>query len=131
MILFHRPVFLVVLVVTTSLLMNGCNYFDRAEKNSARLTGGNPKKGRDKILYYGCESCHTIPGIRGAEGMVGPPLDHIARRTYIAGELPNTPQNMMYWIQKPHEVEQHTAMPDMNVSENDSRDIVAYLYTLR
>ena len=106
-------------------------YFDGAEKTAARPTGGNPKIGRDKILYYGCESCHTIPGIRGAMGMVGPPLDHIASRTYIAGEPPNTPHNMMHWIRKPRDVEQHTAMPDMNVSENDRRDIVAYLYTLR
>jgi cytochrome c len=119
------------MIVILVAALGGCNYFDSTEKRAARLTGGNPKIGRDKILYYGCESCHTIPGVRGAKGMVGPPLDHIASRTYIAGELPNTPQNMMYWIRKPREVEQHTAMPDMNVSENDSRDIVAYLYTLR
>jgi hypothetical protein len=28
-------------------------------------------------------------------------------------------------------VEPHTAMPEMGVTEQDSRDIAAYLYTLR
>jgi cytochrome c2 len=63
--------------------------------------------------------------------MVGPPLDHFAYRVYIAGMLPNTPDNLMHWIQKPQEVVPRNAMPDMGVNEKDSRDIAAYLYTLR
>jgi cytochrome c2 len=45
--------------------------------------------------------------------------------------LPNTPDNLMHWIQKPQEVVPRNAMPDMGVNEKDSRDIAAYLYTLR
>ena len=59
-----------------------------------RMTGGDPIAGRDKIRHYGCHGCHTIPGIAGADAMVGPPLTHWARRVYIAGELPNTPENL-------------------------------------
>jgi cytochrome c2 len=61
---------------------------------------------------------------------VGPSLDGIADGSYLAGELSNTPANMMHWIQHPRQVEPHTIMPEMNVSEDDSRDIAAYLYTL-
>ena len=52
-------------------------------------------------------------------------------REFIAGELPNTPPNLMRWIQHPRQVEAHTVMPEMGVTEQDSRDIVAYLYTLQ
>jgi cytochrome c1 len=62
---------------------------------------------------------------------VGPPLDGIGNRQYIAGELPNTAENLMLWIQHPRQVEPHTVMPEMNVNEQDSRDIAAYLYTLQ
>ena len=96
-----------------------------------RMTGGDPKAGRLKIRNYGCHACHTIPGVTGAHALVGPPLTNIASRAYLAGELANTPENMMLWIQHPHAIEQHTVMPEMNVSEDDSRDITAYLYTLR
>jgi cytochrome c1 len=58
-------------------------------------------------------------------------LTGIGNRSYIAGELPNTPTNLMRWIQHPQSVEAHTIMPEMGVTEDDSRDIAAYLYTLR
>ncbi|HEY1464819.1 MAG TPA: hypothetical protein VGF44_15490 [Terriglobales bacterium] len=93
--------------------------------------GGDAHAGRVEIRKYGCETCHTIPGVPGAHGLVGPPLTGIGNRSYIAGELPNTPANLMHWIQHPHSVEVHTLMPEMGVTENDSRDITAYLYTLR
>jgi cytochrome c2 len=93
-----------------------------------QFAGGDSRAGRDKITYYGCPACHEISGIRTATGRVGPSLVHISRQTYLAGELPNTPQNMALWIQKPRDVEPHTAMPDMAVSDQDARDITAYLY---
>lgn len=63
-----------------------------------------------------------------ASGKVGPPLTAFAMRTYIASEVPNTPANLKHWIQ--HDIEQHTAMPEMGVTDEDSKDIAAYLYTL-
>jgi cytochrome c1 len=93
--------------------------------------GGNAHAGKIEIRKYGCNTCHTIPGVPGARGLVGPPLTGIGNRSYIAGELPNTPTNLMRWIQHPQSVEAHTIMPEMGVTEDDSRDIAAYLYTLR
>ena len=66
-----------------------------------------------------------------ADATVGPPLTKVARRVFLAGHIQNTPENMMRWIRHPHAFEPQTAMPEMGVSEQDSRDIVAYLYTLR
>jgi cytochrome c1 len=63
--------------------------------------------------------------------MVGPPLLSFSRRTMIAGELPNTQENLVRWIQHPRAVEPATAMPDLGLSEDQSYDISAYLYTLR
>jgi cytochrome c len=106
-----------------------CN---RADVTTARhLTGGEPSRGPDAIRKYGCDSCHTIPGVLTADAVVGPPLTSIARRTYLAGRIQNTPENMIQWIRHPHSVDDKTLMPEMNVSDRDGRDIAAYLYTLR
>jgi cytochrome c2 len=115
-----------------ALTASACSRVNSQEfRQAAILTdGGNARAGARAIRQYGCNACHTISGIPGARGLVGPPLDGIADRSYLAGELFNTPANMMRWIQHPHEVEPHTIMPEMNVSEDDSRDISAYLYTL-
>jgi len=95
------------------------------------ISNADAGRGRAAIRRYGCGSCHSIPGITGADGLVGPPLGQIASRVYIAGVLPNEPENMIRWIQNPPAVDEKTAMPNMGVTARDARDIAAYLYTLR
>ncbi|MEH6641585.1 c-type cytochrome [Vreelandella glaciei] len=92
---------------------------------------GDPVKGKAAITAYGCGSCHTIPNVPGANGRTGPPLERIATRTYLAGVLPNTPEEMERWIRAPETIDPRTAMPNMAVSVGDARDITAYLYTLK
>ena len=97
----------------------------------AASTGGNADEGRAVIRTFGCGSCHTIPGIREANGKVAPPLTFFADRTYIAGRVPNTPANLVLWISNPPAIDPRTAMPDLGLSEQQSRDVAAYLYTLK
>jgi cytochrome c1 len=95
------------------------------------VVGGDPEQGRAAARVYGCGSCHVIPGVPGARGVVGAPLGEFARRKYIAGNLPNTPENLVAWLRNPQAVEPGTAMPNLNVSESDARNLAAYLATLR
>jgi cytochrome c2 len=97
----------------------------------APALGGDPERGRLLLRQFACGSCHSIPGVAAATGKVGPPLNGIAQRVYLAGALPNTPQNMAAFIRAPHEVDPRTAMPAMGVTEEHARDMVAYLYTLK
>ncbi|MGH7056260.1 MAG: c-type cytochrome [Gammaproteobacteria bacterium] len=98
---------------------------------SALAGPGNQKRGAELILHYGCGTCHTIPGIPNARGEVGPPLNRISRRTFIAGMLPNTRQNMMLWLMYPQKIIPGNAMPDMGLTEQQAADITAYLSKLR
>jgi cytochrome c oxidase assembly factor CtaG/cytochrome c2 len=124
------------LVVHTAVVLlcviglNACTE-DPTRQWAAEMTGGTPARGREAIRSYGCQSCHTIPGVTGAKALVGPPLTGIASRSYIAGVMSNTPQHMIEWLRNPPGIDSKTAMPNMNVTERDARDIAAYLYTLR
>ncbi|HEX3554103.1 MAG TPA: c-type cytochrome [Thermoanaerobaculia bacterium] len=111
------------------LALCGCG--GSVERQAAAMTGGEPGRGKVLVRKYGCESCHTIPGVSGADGTIGPPLDGIAKRSYLAGRLPNEPQNMIRWIRDPQAIEPGSAMPEMGITERDGRDIAAFLYTLR
>jgi cytochrome c2 len=115
--------------VLAVILLCGCG--QSVERQAAAMTGGEPARGRVLVRKYGCEACHTIPGVSGADGTIGPSLESIARRAYLAGRLPNEPQNMIRWIREPQAVSPGTVMPEMGVTEQDGRDIAAYLYTLR
>jgi cytochrome c len=105
-----------------SLLLVGCS---RAGLDDVAM------RGRDHIQYYGCGSCHTIPGVSGAHATVGPPLNRMGVRTYIAGTLANSPQHLALWIQHPQQIHPGTAMPEMGVTPGDAADIARYLEQLR
>lgn len=63
--------------------------------------------------------------------MVGPSLDHMARHTTIAGKFQNNVPNMTKWLQNPQAMDPTNAMPNLGVTPDDSRDMTAFLYTLR
>lgn len=110
-------------------LLCGCG--DANEKHATAQTGGDPKQGEEIIGKYGCGGCHTIPGIRNAKALVGPSLEHMASRTYVAGVLKNNPENIVRWIINPPEVDDKTAMPRLGLSDKEARHAAAYLYTLK
>lgn len=116
--------------MSSLLLAAGCRG-GRETPPAEIVPGGSPSAGARLIASYRCGACHTIPGISGADGLVGPPLTLFARRTYVGGELPNTPSNLIRWIRDPPAVEPNTAMPALGLSEQQARDVAAYLYTLR
>jgi cytochrome c len=104
---------------------------NHVRRTAEQITGGNPDRAAAAVRKYGCGSCHTIPGLDGANGLVGPPLERLGRRSYIAGHLVNNPDTLIAWIRHPHRFNRVTAMPEMGVGEQDARDIAAYLYTLQ
>ncbi|WP_375275309.1 c-type cytochrome [Methylorubrum thiocyanatum] len=83
------------------------------------------------IRSYGCGGCHDIPGIAGANGVVGPSLHGIGRRVFIAGMLRNTQGEMVRWLRDSQGVVPGNAMPNMGLGEDEARAIAAYLATLR
>jgi cytochrome c2 len=121
---------LVAIWCAAAATMNACDAGERY-RAAAEATGGDPARGQAAIQTYGCDTCHVIPGVATAKSLVGPPLNAIAARTYVAGVVVNTPENMESWIQHPRAIDARTAMPDTGVTEIDARDITAYLYTLR
>lgn len=101
------------------------------ERKAAPLVAGDRERGRTALAQYACRSCHMIPGVTGSEVYVGRPLKGLAGRRYIAGRLPNTQENLIRWIRNPQEVDPQTAMPVLGVTEDDARDMSAYLLTER
>jgi cytochrome c2 len=92
------------------------------------ITGGDASQAPAVLRRYGCAACHTIPGIAGADGQVGPALSGIVHRVYIGGVAPNTPENLVRWIVSPQSLSPGSAMPPSGISEAEARDVAAYLY---
>lgn len=113
------------LLASIALGLAGCQ-----DEQTPAMSAG-VKHGIALIEQNGCGTCHMIPGVKGADGLVGPPLAMIGRRIYIAGVRRNTPENMIAWLQDPQAVVPGNVMPNMGLSRRDAIDIAAYLDTLR
>lgn len=107
------------------LLLLGCR------QESAPPPIGDAAHGKQLVQQYSCTSCHDIPNVSGPKGMVGPPLAHVASRQVIASKLPNTPANVIRYLQNPQSVDPQNVMPNFGLTPEQCKDIAAYLYTLK
>jgi cytochrome c2 len=97
----------------------------------AAHVAGDAERGRRLLRDYGCGGCHRIPGVAGARGNVGPSLEAVAERVYLAGRVPNSPEGMARFILDPRAFQPRTAMPDVGASDDEARDMVAFLHRTR
>ena len=122
---------LLALLGTGAWLVNDGIAARAAIEPAAAITGGVPERGRALTGERGCGGCHVIPGVPRAAGLVGPSLERVASRVYIAGVLANTPGNMVRWLQDPPAVDPLTAMPRLDLGDQEARDIAGYIYSLQ
>jgi cytochrome c2 len=108
-------------------LLAGCGERDVPKK----VSGGDPAQGQRLMAHYQCTACHAIPEVPGAVGDAGPPLAQFGRRSYIAGGIPNTADNLTRWLDNPPAMKPGTGMPDLGVSPQEARHMAAYLFTLQ
>lgn len=101
------------------------------EEAARNVYDADPDNGARLMTELGCGGCHVIPGIAGANGTVGPSLHGFARRAYVAGVLPNEPGGVTRWLMNPPAQSPQTAMPKIEMTEEQARDMTAYLMTLR
>jgi cytochrome c oxidase subunit II len=88
------------------------------------------KIGRDIFFSTSCINCHAVGGTN-AEGVFGPDLTHVmSRETLGSGVVPNTPENLRRWVRDPQTVKEGCLMPDMQLSDQQLDQIVAFLLTL-
>jgi cytochrome c2 len=109
------------IVVAVGCAVAACAYF------AVRANGTNAGPAPVLIASIGCGACHTIAGVEGANGAVGPSLVGLSDRRTIAGRLPNTPDNLAHWIEQPQEVDPGNLMPDLGLSRGEAAEIASYL----
>lgn len=114
--------------VLCTIALAGCGK-DKAA--APAVAGGDPKQGQRLMAQYQCAACHQIPEVPGVQGNAGPPLDGFGHRSYIAGGIPNLPDNLVRWLDNPQAVKPGNLMPDVGVSPDEARHMAAYLYTLQ
>jgi mono/diheme cytochrome c family protein len=95
------------------------------------MVQSDPERGRQLIENVGCAACHDIPGVGWPKGNLGPALSGFADQALVAGQAPNQPDVLSAFVRNAPAVVPGSTMPPMPLNPEDSRDVAAYLYTLR
>jgi cytochrome c2 len=122
------------ILLLTLLATLACNRAETITTTAAPVAPpiGDASRGPALAAQYGCNVCHIIPGVSGPQGSLGPSLQGIGSRPAISeGTVPNTPENLVKFIQDPATLNPQSSMPPSGVSEADAKDLTAYLVTLR
>lgn len=114
-------------VLAGAVLLSAC--VDKSQGPRA-LAGADPANGLRLVEAAGCAACHVVPGVRWPRGKVGGSLVGFADRTLISGRTPNQPDALIAFLRDPATAQPGLAMPPTRLSEDDLRDVAAYLYTL-
>jgi cytochrome c oxidase subunit 2 len=88
-------------------------------------------EGRKIFFANSCVSCHAVRGT-SAKGVFGPDLTHLmSRQTLASGAALNSHDSLRAWIRDPQQIKVGCLMPNMQMSDKEVDQIVAYLETLR
>ncbi len=90
-----------------------------------------PADGRRLVVDKGCVACHAFPDVPWPRGALGPSLEHFGRQGLIAGRLPNQPGILMQFVRNAPALVPGTAMPAISMTDQEARDVTAYLLTLK
>ncbi|HLI16994.1 MAG TPA: cytochrome c oxidase subunit II [Rhodanobacteraceae bacterium] len=79
-----------------------------------------------------CALCHTVRGLPGNHGVLGPDLTHLMdRHTIGAGTLTNNTANLAAWVSNAPGIKPGVDMPTENLSGPQLQALLAYLKTLK
>ncbi len=85
------------------------------------------RQGEQVFMAGACSDCHRIRGT-AADGTTGPDLTHVAGRTTLAAlTIPNTAAELADWIRNPQRIKPGNQMPDVELTDEQARELVAYL----
>lgn len=110
-----------------AMVLAGCSEAPSPDHAYRQVEHGDADRGRRLIAQYQCGSCHAIPDAASGSVRAGPSLAGFARRSYIAGRVPNGPDTLQRWLLDPQALVPGATMPDLGMSAEDARDIAAYL----
>lgn len=103
---------------------------DTASAAQAPAVPSDPAYAAGEKLFTakGCVGCHSLQAVDAPKGMIGPNLANVGARSYIgAGSFKNTDENLSRWIQNPQKLKQGVLMPNLGVTPDEAKSLVAFL----
>lgn len=103
----------------------------RRQMRAAAAPAEAAARAGQRIFGERCAGCHAVRGTDAA-GAQGPDLTHLgARRLIAAGQLQNTPENQLEWVEHAQRIKPDSMMPSIALPASEASALSAYLSTLQ
>ena len=130
-------------VLSEADYMNWVNNYGQPPGTDEALSG-TARKGQDIFMSSGaCLACHTIEGVPGAMGVIGPNLTGLGnKQTFASGIMDLNRENLRRWLKNPNDVKPgnrmseqapiyQTADGNINLTEKEVSALIEYLLSLK
>jgi len=110
-------------------------YLGNVAKDGANIppkgisAGGNADHGKSLVSTVGCKGCHVIGDDARLRPARGTSYDIAPELTRAGSKL--DPDWAFEWIKNPRHFRPETRMPNLRLADQEARDVVAYLMTLK
>lgn len=105
-------------------------WWDHQLRDAAPPISPEAQRGQ-QVFEQHCSVCHTVRGLGGSHGQLGPDLTHLmSRRMIAAGTLPNTTGYLAAWIENAQALKPGAAMPTLALPSSELLAVVSYVQTL-
>ncbi len=122
---------LMAFVVIADLPADYARWLAANEAPAVAPSAGAVARGASFLASSSCAGCHNIAGT-AAVGTLGPDLTHFGSRTSIGADtLPNTPGDLSHWLADTQGVKRGALMPQIDLTDAQINDLVAYLESLK
>lgn len=93
------------------------------------------QQGKKVFETKGCVACHSVRGVAELtqrSRTTGPDLTHVGSRTSIvANTIPNSVENLARWVKNPQEIKEAALMTNLNLTDDESKAVATYLFSLK
>ncbi|HEY9111140.1 MAG TPA: cytochrome c oxidase subunit II [Rhodanobacteraceae bacterium] len=106
-------------------------WWTRQLQPAAGFPAGFASEGAN-VFEARCAVCHTVRGLAGSQGRMGPDLTHLmSRHTIAAGTLTNNTGNLAAWISNAQALKPGVDMPVESLNGPQLQALLAYMKTLK
>ena len=91
----------------------------------------NAMKAGFSVTVTNRTSSRAAPLAKDGATVVKTPREVAERSEIVVTMVPNTPDNLIKWLQNPQAVDPQNAMPNLGLTSDQSNDIAAFLSTLK
>ncbi|MGA9408003.1 MAG: c-type cytochrome, partial [Bacteroidota bacterium] len=91
--------------------------------------GGSVEKGKEHFDNFGCKACHVMGEDLRVRNARESSYDIAPELTHAGGKL--QPDWIFDWIKNPRHYNPTTKMPSLRLTDQEARDIVAYIMTMK